>query len=303
MLSVVENERLTGVGPGTPAGDMFRRYWLPICAAEKLDENPVVGVRVLGESLVLFQDRSGVMGLLDERCPHRQTSLCLGIPEVNGLRCCYHGWLFDETGACLEMPLEPAGSTFRDKVLIKAYPVQRMGGLIWAYLGPAPAPMLPRWDIYVRPGALRQMIGHRIPTNWLQVVENQADPGHISYGHGRFFQYALEREGKLSSDPRTGYNASLASALALQAQGRHAEFRAVPNGLGYTVERKLSNQGDDDAIRRSSPRKGSSSSFGPCPAATTASRRCSRLPSMCACTARRRGPTRSRMALISRLSP
>ena len=244
MLSYAENERLTKVGPGTPCGDLYRRYWLPVSPAESLDHNPVVPVRILGESLVLFRDRRGRLGLIDERCPHRQTSLALGIPEQNGLRCCYHGWLFDAGGRCLEMPLEPADSPFKSKVSIRAYPVQAMGGLIWAYLGPAPAPVLPTWDIYVRPGALRQMIGHHIPTNWLQVVENQADPGHLPYGHGRFFQYALERENRLSSDPRTFYNASFASADALQARGEHTVYRALPNELGYTVARKLSGEPD-----------------------------------------------------------
>jgi 5,5'-dehydrodivanillate O-demethylase len=143
------------------------------------------------------------------------------------------------------MPLEPAGSAFKSKVAIKAYPVQEMGGLIWAYLGPAPAPVLPRWDIYARPGAYRQMIGHKIPANWLQVVENQADPGHIPYGHGRFFQYVLEREGRLSNDPRAFYNAGFNQTRELQAQGLHLQFRAIPNEFGYTVGRKVSDQDDD----------------------------------------------------------
>jgi len=143
------------------------------------------------------------------------------------------------------MPLEPADSEFKNKVKIKAYPVQEMGGLIWAYLGPNPAPALPRWDLYVRLGGLRTIVGHRIPTNWLQVVENMADPGHIPYGHGRFFQYALEREGKLSADPRTFYNASFASADNLLKKGLHVRFRAIPNEFGFTVGRRLSDQSED----------------------------------------------------------
>ena len=245
MLTEEQNHELTRVGPGTPGGELFRRYWQPIYPAESLDTNPVAPIRILGESLVLFKDRSGSLGLVDERCPHRQTSLALGIPEVEGLRCCYHGWLFDTRGNCLEMPLEPADGEFRCKVKIKSYPAQEMGGLIWAYLGPAPAPSLPRWDLYERPGGFRQMVGNRIPTNWLQVVENQADPGHIPYGHGRFFQYALEREAKLSDDPRTFYNASYASAAALVKQGLHVQFRPIYNDFGFTIGRKLSNQPDD----------------------------------------------------------
>ena len=247
MLSHEENERLTRVGPGTPGGEMFRNYWQPVHASEVLDANPVAAVRVLGEDLVLFRNRKGGLGLIDERCPHRQTKLCLGVPESEGLRCCYHGWLFDGNGRCLEMPLEPAASEFKNKVKIKSYPVQEMGGLIWAYLGPSPAPVLPRWDLYVRTGGLRSIVGHRIPTNWLQVVENQADPGHIPYGHGRFFQYALERKGMLSSDPRTFYNASFSSAQSLLNKGLHVQFRAIPNEFGFTVGRKLSDQPEDAA--------------------------------------------------------
>ena len=245
MLSREENEMLTRVGPGTPGGELFRRYWQPVCASANLENNPVTPIRILGEDLVIFRNRNGGLGLIDERCPHRQTKLCLGIPEAKGLRCCYHGWLFDSNGSCIEMPLEPADSAFKNKVKIKAYPVQEMGGLIWAYLGPSPAPELPRWDLFIRPGGLRTIVGHRIPTNWLQVVENMADPGHIPYGHGRFFQYALEREGKLSADPRTFYNASFASADNLLNKGLHVRFRAIPNEFGFTVGRRLSDQPED----------------------------------------------------------
>ena len=245
MLSLEANDRVTRVSAGTPAGELFRRYWLPIHPTEHLVDRPVIPIRILGEDLVLYRDRSGALGLIDDKCPHRKTSLTLGIPEEKGLRCCYHGWLFDELGNCLEMPLEPADATFKNKICIKAYPVHDMGGLIWAYLGPKPAPELPRWDIYVRPGGFKQMIGHHIPTNWLQVVENQADPGHIPYGHGRFFQYALETEGKLTSDPRTFYNASYANSRAVQSRGLHPLFRAISNEFGYTVGRRLSNEGED----------------------------------------------------------
>ena len=247
MLSEQDNELLTRVGPGTPGGELFRRYWQPILPAESLDANPVASIRILGENLTLFRDRRGSLGLVDELCPHRRTRLSLGIPELNGLRCCYHGWLFDSEGNCLEMPLEPAGSPLKCKVKIKAYTVQEMGGLVWAYLGPEPVPVLPKWDLFVRPGGFRQIIGHRIPTNWLQVAENQADPGHIPYGHGRFFQYALERSGRRSEDPRTFYNSSYAAAAALVEQGLHVQFRPLYNEFGYTVGRKLSDQPDDIA--------------------------------------------------------
>lgn len=244
MLGKQDNERLTRVGPDTPVGRLFRRYWQPIAPAEHLDRDKVVPVRILGEDLALFRDGAGRLGLLEDRCPHRGTRLSIGIAEIEGLRCCYHGWLFDPIGQCREMPLEPADSTFVAKVRIKAYPVQELGGLVWAYMGPAPAPVLPRWDILLREGGFRAIVGHRIPTNWLQVVENMADPGHIPYGHGRFFQYALNRTGTMSADPATLYNACFAETKKLRDAGLHVEFRAIANPTGFTVGRKVSNEPD-----------------------------------------------------------
>ena len=132
MLSREINELLTRVGPGTPGGDLMRRYWHPIYPEVLLREKPVRKVRILGENLTLFRDASGSLGLIAERCPHRRTSLSAGIPEPEGLRCCYHGWLFDARGRCLETPLEPASSPIKDNIKITAYPVEEMGG---AYLG------------------------------------------------------------------------------------------------------------------------------------------------------------------------
>ncbi|HLH75318.1 MAG TPA: Rieske 2Fe-2S domain-containing protein, partial [Candidatus Binataceae bacterium] len=110
MLTQEQNEYLTRVGPGTPCGELMRRYWHPIYPEVKLRDNPVAKVRILCEDLVLFRDRSGRLGLIQENCPHRLTSFACGIPEVEGIRCCYHGWLFDTQGRCLEMPLEPPNS-------------------------------------------------------------------------------------------------------------------------------------------------------------------------------------------------
>ena len=106
MLTEKENERLTRVGPGTPMGELMRRYWQPIAAAVELDDNPVKAVTLLGESLVLYRDRKGGFGLIDDLCPHRRMSMLYGIPEEEGLRCAYHGWMYDCTGQCVEMPAE-----------------------------------------------------------------------------------------------------------------------------------------------------------------------------------------------------
>ena len=117
MLTTAENEMLTRVGPGTPCGELMRRYWHPIAPTVQLEDDPVRKVRILGEDLVLFRDRGGHLGLIGPRCPHRAMHMEFGIPEEGGLRCPYHGWLFDGTGRCLEQPLAPPTSTFKDKSL------------------------------------------------------------------------------------------------------------------------------------------------------------------------------------------
>jgi len=223
MLNREQNEYLTRVGPGTPGGALMRRYWHPIHTTAELREKPVTKVRILCEDLTLFRDRSGKLGLVQERCPHRQTSLSAGIPEPEGIRCCYHGWLFDAEGKCLEQPLEPQDSQYKDKIRIKAYPVQEMGGLVWAYLGPEPVPLLPRWDLFVRQRGFRQIIGHRLPCNWLQVMENRSDLGHAVYLHGRLFQHALERQGRLIDDEKARYNATMKAQAAMRARGAHGK--------------------------------------------------------------------------------
>jgi len=246
MLTQEQNEYLTRVGPGTPCGELMRRYWHPIYPEVKLRDNPVAKVRILCEDLVLFRDRSGRLGLIQENCPHRLTSFACGIPEVEGIRCCYHGWLFDTQGRCLEMPLEPPNSSFKDKVRAKTYPVQAMGGLIWAYLGPQPVPLLPRWDLFVRPRGFRQMVAHNLPCNWLQVMENRGDLGHGIYLHGRLFQYALERQGRLTDDPEARYNMTMTAQRKMLARGAYVKYRPVYNKYGFTKGR-LDSDRDESA--------------------------------------------------------
>jgi 5,5'-dehydrodivanillate O-demethylase len=245
MLTREENEMLTRVGPGTPCGELMRRYWHPIWPEALLRENPVTKVRILCEDLVLFRDRSGRLGLVQERCPHRQTSLSVGIPEPEGIRCCYHGWLFSPSGECIEQPLEPAARGFKDKIRIKSYPVEEMGGLIWAYLGPQPVPLLPRWDLFVRPDGFRQIVAHRLPCNWLQVMENRGDLGHATYTHGRLFQYELEKQQKLTDDPKARYNAAMADQAELLARGVHFRYRPIHNPFGFTKGMLASDKPED----------------------------------------------------------
>jgi 5,5'-dehydrodivanillate O-demethylase len=187
MLSIQENEALTRVGPGTPMGELMRRYWHPIAGTDELDERPTKSVRLLGEDLVLYKDRSGTYGLLDKLCPHRRVDLSYGIPEENGLRCMYHGWMFDETGQCIEQPFEetvhPDGR-FKEKVKTTAYPVENRFGMLWAYMGPLPAPVLPIWEPYAYDNGMATVGIIELPCNWLQCQENSLDPVHLEWLHG-----------------------------------------------------------------------------------------------------------------------
>jgi nitrite reductase/ring-hydroxylating ferredoxin subunit len=186
MLSVEKNRLLTQTGSGTLLGELFRRYWLPALRAEELpgpDCTPV-RVRLLGEDLVAFRDSAGRVGLLEEYCPHRRASLFLGRNEGGGLRCVYHGWKFDVAGTCMEIPSEPRGSTFKDKVRARSYPCVERGGVVWAYLGPPSAvPPPPAFEWTLVPDS------HRLSTRWLQGVnflqalEGTLDSSHLSFLH------------------------------------------------------------------------------------------------------------------------
>ena len=195
MLTAEINEQLTRVGPGTPMGNLMRRYWQPIGAAVELETAWTKRVRLLGEDLVLFRDRTGKRGLIAEQCPHRRASFAQGIPTENGIRCPYHGWEFSHEGKCLNQPNEPDNCAFRDKVTTPAYPVEELGGLLFAYLGPLPAPFLPRFDGFVAEGTIRMMGRALLPVNWLQIMENSLDPIHTEWLHGHQYEFQKEQEG------------------------------------------------------------------------------------------------------------
>ncbi|HEX5020857.1 MAG TPA: Rieske 2Fe-2S domain-containing protein [Candidatus Binatia bacterium] len=186
MLTHEENVLLTQVSRGTPCGELLRRYWHPVAAAAELtDEKPVRAVKILNEELVVYRNRQGEYGLVGEHCPHRLASLAYGRVDEEGIRCPYHGWKFDHTGRCLEQPAEPPDGTFKDRIKHVAYPVQYLGGLIYAYLGPAPAPLLPRWDVLVWEHGRRWIVKESIiDCNWLQPMENSVDPSHLYWLHG-----------------------------------------------------------------------------------------------------------------------
>ena len=185
MLTKEENEMLTHVGPGTPAGELLRRYWLPVGVASELTvENPTQIVRILGETLVLFRDKLGRIGLIDDRCAHRGASLCYGRVEARGISCPYHGWLYDTQGNCLETPAESAASKFHLTVKQRAYPVQKLVGLYWTYMGPGMAPVMPNFDIWFRKDGRRKIfIQPQLDCNWFQAMENSVDPAHLQILH------------------------------------------------------------------------------------------------------------------------
>jgi 5,5'-dehydrodivanillate O-demethylase oxygenase subunit len=185
LLTKETNERLTQTGPGTPGGEMLRRYWHPISTVIDLDAEPVQPVRLLSEDLTLFKDLKGNIGLIGERCAHRAISLAYGIPQENGLRCAYHGWTYNTEGKVVDMPFEPACLPLK----VKSYKVQEMGGLIWAYMGPEPAPLLPRFEGYVSENINRGVVMKALPCSWLQCMDNSMDPVHFEHLHGHYGNY------------------------------------------------------------------------------------------------------------------
>ena len=188
------DDELTRVGPGTPCGELLRRYWQPVSQSANVTATPQ-NLRVLGEDLILFRDGSGRAGLLHSRCAHRGTSLYYGKVDEQGIRCCYHGWQYDVEGRCIDQPCEPEGGLHKDNVRQPWYPVEERYGLVFAYLGPpGEKPVLPRYDILENMGPGEMVFpsgpsgfgagaddtGKIIPCNWLQQYENTMDPFHLT---------------------------------------------------------------------------------------------------------------------------
>ncbi len=172
-------------------GDLLRRYWQPVAAVVELDARPTKRMRLLGEDLVVFRHKNGY-GVVAERCPHRGTSLAQGTVEPDGIRCAYHGWKFAPDGRCLEAPPEPPDTPLLRRARAVAYPAQELGGLVFAYLGPQPAPQLPRWDVLAWDNALRDIGQAHLPCNWLQIMENSVDPHHTERLHGHHLSHVKE---------------------------------------------------------------------------------------------------------------
>ena len=188
MISEGENQELMQVGPGSLMGELMRRYWMPIAAAAEMEDTPIKQMRLMGEDLVLYRDKEGNHGLLDLHCAHRRADLSYGIQDENGLRCNYHGWLYDHTGACLEQPFEEVAypdAKFKERIKIKAYPIEEKAGMLWAYMGPGEPPLVPDYDRFYDKG-YKQVVYTTIPCNWFQCQENSIDPVHVEWLHGRW---------------------------------------------------------------------------------------------------------------------
>lgn len=192
MLTKEQNERLTRVGPGTAMGDYLRRYWHPVAGVSEFDDKPIKPIRLFGEDLVLYKDLSGRFGLMQRQCPHRRADMAYGMVEENGLRCSYHGWCFDPSGACVEQPFEDvvrgSGGGGRGNVAATAYPVEAKAGMLWAYMGPAPAPLVPDWEPFSWNNGFVQVVLGEVPCNWLQCQENSIDPVHFEWMHENWGQ-------------------------------------------------------------------------------------------------------------------
>jgi phenylpropionate dioxygenase-like ring-hydroxylating dioxygenase large terminal subunit len=194
MLRREQNDLLTQTGPATPGGALFRSYWIPALLAEELLENecPPVRVKLLSERLLAFRDTQGRYGLIDEFCAHRGVSLWFGRNEENGLRCPYHGWKYDVTGQCVEVPSEPVESGYCARIRLKSYPLVERGGILWTYMGaPDRQPPMPEYEFaLVRPE--QRYVAKRLQeSNWLQALEGGIDSSHVSWLH----------RGDLNSDP------------------------------------------------------------------------------------------------------
>jgi phthalate 4,5-dioxygenase oxygenase subunit len=253
MLSKEDNERICRVGPGTPMGSLMRQYWLPAMLSSELaerDSDPV-RIKLLGEELIAFRDTTGQVGLIQNNCPHRGASLFFGRNEEAGLRCVYHGWKFDTSGACVDMPNEPAESDFRTRVKALAYPCVERGGLVWTYMGPRQTPPpLPDLEANMLPDGQGVVQATLRECNWLQALEGDIDTSHLAFLHhgskttddyqeGTFAYYAVKDRAPRYQVVDTEYGAMYAAyrpAGEGQDYWRYAQFLfpfyvMIPSGV------------------------------------------------------------------------
>jgi nitrite reductase/ring-hydroxylating ferredoxin subunit len=242
MLSLQDNEYLCRIGPGTPMGNLMRQYWLPAIRSDELasPDCPPLRVKLLGEDLIGYRTTSGAVGLIPNSCPHRGASLFFGRNEEEGLRCVYHGWKFDGTGACVDMPSEPAESNFKNKVKARAYPTRDVNHMVWVYMGPREVPPpFPAFEIntlppeYVAPPSIMME-----EANWLQNLEGDTDSNHLDYLHSRLDAYRLRMFGEEPAEPaKPGlFNMIWSDKIP------RLDVRTTPYGCYYTAKRTW----DDD---------------------------------------------------------
>jgi phenylpropionate dioxygenase-like ring-hydroxylating dioxygenase large terminal subunit len=239
MLMDEDNRTLTRVGPGTPMGELMRRYWVPALLSWELPEPdcPPVEVRLLGENLVAFRQTDGRVGIVDERCPHRSASLFWGRNEENGIRCVYHGWKYDITGQCVDMPSEPEATNFASKVRVRAYPALEAGGVVWTYMGPSdkqPPPPLFEWT--QAPETHRGLTKVVQESNWLQALEGGIDTVHSNFLHyGRPAAADTGMQVGATRQRATGFSrAAIVEVMPTDYGYSYAGLRALPDG-GYFV--------------------------------------------------------------------
>jgi phthalate 4,5-dioxygenase oxygenase subunit len=242
MLTKEENELLVRTGPGTPMGNLMRRYWIPVVFSKDLPKPdcPPLRVKLLHEKLVVFRDSSGHVGLVDERCPHRGASVFFGRNEEDGLRCVYHGWKFDTEGRCVDMPSEPPESNFKSKVRITAYPCEEHAGMVWAYMGPPEhKPGFPKLEWTVLPASHVYVTKHMQECNWFQALEGGFDSSHVTFLHRRegfpvpalptHYEPTPFEGGLLCASGRTGENGTLNWAVECMVMPFHKLITYQPD--------------------------------------------------------------------------
>jgi phenylpropionate dioxygenase-like ring-hydroxylating dioxygenase large terminal subunit len=238
MMSAEDNALITRIGPGTPCGELMRRYWQPAALVEELaTPRPVRPVTLLGEHLVLFRDEKGRYGLLERGCPHRGADLAFGRCEDGGLRCTFHGWLFDVTGQCLETPAEPDDRPLWKGIRQRAYPVVEKGGIVWAYMGPGGPPAFPELDCFIAPDSYTFAFKGLWECNWLQAMEVGIDPVHASFLH-RFFEDDARNDATQFRDVAAGSDVPLTKVLREKARPS-LNVRQTEYGLRIEATRLL----------------------------------------------------------------
>jgi phthalate 4,5-dioxygenase len=238
MLTQEDNDTLCRVGPGTLMGNLLRRYWLPALLSTEAPEPdaPPVRVRLLGEDLIAFRDTTGAVGLVANACPHRGASLFFGRNEEAGLRCVYHGWKFDTTGACVDMPSEPAESNFKTKVRVNAYPTHESGGIVWTYMGPRDT-LKPFRDLGSESIPASEWRATKVysPCNWIQGLEGNLDTTHISFLHGGRPPHLKDKAAPEGDETdRPGYpSAAMRGYIHRSVTGAYLEVEETWYGFRY----------------------------------------------------------------------